>query len=403
MNPSPHSYGFTKHDKCMKSIIITMTLFTFLLFSCTKERDLALYYSDQNSIDLNEVAMLKVTAEITGTLINDHELVNEVYQAVKELVYDEESVLFADLLDTSKTLLKSAPLKHFRNKFLDALKHSDLKSNEVHDSVNIVSLLANGKIQLYWPYHENWDGKTEPTITFNDGVHKEENIGYKSDGSQVLVNEAYAMIQPVWIISTYEYDGDLDQLRECFLEINQKSVSVEKQQVASSSTDKYLAVKMHQIQLVKQCDPFFDGGSELRIVRAGLIDEYHADVSDWVMGKFFRRPEINNKEWLDFNNTWDTGWERNLDDQVMGCWEYDGQNQWKSQISGTVRGHYDYIEGNDTILVAVNFSFSKKYDGDETALYKNSWNRGWAVYALSGDNIESLGDANIKWTNFTFN
>ena len=56
------------------------------------------------------------------------------------------------------------------------------------------SLMASD-VQIYWPYSEEWDGKTLPVVTFDPGDAAEENLGYAlcADGSmqKVMGSSAY--------------------------------------------------------------------------------------------------------------------------------------------------------------------------------------------------------------------
>jgi len=69
--------------------------------------------------------------------------------------------------------------------------------------------LAASDTQIYWPYSEEYDGKTLPVITFDPGGDATTNIGYKTrvDASgkrtveEIIVDEDYARDHPVWVVN----------------------------------------------------------------------------------------------------------------------------------------------------------------------------------------------------------
>ena len=68
-------------------------------------------------------------------------------------------------------------------------------------------------LQIYWPFSENWDGKTKPAITFlpEDNTQATNKAYYMEDGKlkSVEVDRNYAMSHPVLIIneSSLGYDN----------------------------------------------------------------------------------------------------------------------------------------------------------------------------------------------------
>ena len=77
------------------------------------------------------------------------------------------------------------------------------------DADAYLAALESSDVQIYWPYSENWDGKSEPVFTFDPGDDSDVNIGYKvmrqPDGSsrieEVEVDEAFAEKNPVWVVN----------------------------------------------------------------------------------------------------------------------------------------------------------------------------------------------------------
>lgn len=73
-----------------------------------------------------------------------------------------------------------------------------------------LSALQNSGYQIYWPYHENWDGSALPIVTFDPGDNSSSNIGYRmvlgTDGSRIVdtvtVTEEVARETPVWVVNS---------------------------------------------------------------------------------------------------------------------------------------------------------------------------------------------------------
>ena len=77
------------------------------------------------------------------------------------------------------------------------------------DPETFIKLLADSDTQIYWPYSENWDGKTYPVITFDPENGKDTSEGYELvvdiDGNRhvktIIVDEEMAKQRPVWVVN----------------------------------------------------------------------------------------------------------------------------------------------------------------------------------------------------------
>lgn len=75
---------------------------------------------------------------------------------------------------------------------------------------SLMAALEQSDYQLYWPYSENWDGRTFPIITFDPGYGAESNYGFQIGIDElgvrivdsVYVDEAVAMRHPVWVLNS---------------------------------------------------------------------------------------------------------------------------------------------------------------------------------------------------------
>ncbi len=82
-----------------------------------------------------------------------------------------------------------------------------------------IRYLSESNIQIYWPYSENWDGETLPTITYDPGTNTNSNQGWRLKKSctgeivceEVIVDENMAQEGCVWVINSNE-DSQLTPL-----------------------------------------------------------------------------------------------------------------------------------------------------------------------------------------------
>lgn len=164
----------------------------------------------------------------------------------------------------------------------------------VNEPEVFLAALSGSDIQIYWPFSENWDGKTYPTITFDPEDGSEANVGYRlmvaDDGSraveEVIVDEAMAEEVPVWVVnrnSDAEYTT-LEMLRRedpawgeggGTIIVKPRSEFAFRTRNTVDSPMKTLVLKdftMHRNQ-----DAWFCGGSEIWI-KTGSLDDFTAST-----------------------------------------------------------------------------------------------------------------------------
>ncbi len=164
-------------------------------------------------------------AKIMSELPLQDEHLMEVFDAVYSSSgngYDEEYML-SDLFNSpgagvgdseSKAAVKSYS-RPLRELFTEYLSEKYATKSGAADVEMYINSLASSDIQIYWPYSEDWDGKSLPIITFDPGYGAETNIGYVLDyddsGARVVdslvVTEELAMTRPVWVINRNDDSG----------------------------------------------------------------------------------------------------------------------------------------------------------------------------------------------------
>ena len=91
------------------------------------------------------------------------------------------------------------------------------------DPDEFLGMLTESDVQIYWPYSEQWDGRSMPVITFDPEDGASANIGYRlvieDDGSrhveEIVVDEEMATEVPVWVVNRNDDAGftSLEMLR----------------------------------------------------------------------------------------------------------------------------------------------------------------------------------------------
>lgn len=231
--------------------------------------------------------------------VNNIDIANEVSKATAQSIKKQwdEVYLFKEILSSGKNENK---LSNIDNSHLKKALYIDYtKSN-----ISLLEQLSNSNIQIYWPYSENWDGKSIPAVTYAPDNHAQEwNWAYKkivlSDGSiqidTIFVDEKYAETNPVWVInySSSEYNGTLyNNVNGSFVEATSY--------IAHPWT-------MTEMQVTHQYDTWLNGGSEIQIqVITPTIPGYAGGVN--IISFHVTRKDINNKKWISLNRYLNDDW-----------------------------------------------------------------------------------------------
>ena len=195
-----------------------LLVWTLSLFAACEivDNDMDKHVDDNVYVSLDDVASLMAALPMEEIHLR------EVYDAVSASSrngYDEEYTmgnLFttpgAGIGDDSTQATRSGkeysnPLQNLIRNYLFSLGQT--KSVQNVEPEEWVDFVAESDMQIYWPYSENWDGESYPVVTFDPEDGSEVNIGYKllvdENGfrqvEEVVVDEALAQRQPVWVIN----------------------------------------------------------------------------------------------------------------------------------------------------------------------------------------------------------
>jgi len=382
-------------------IFISVLIISIMSFTnCQNEADIlqSSFEELEHNSKMDAAAELRKNVYIvTENLITNKTAVDEVFEAINKRVFGDEAVLISDLLEPSISILKSVSTATFSSEFLKALNSTNLKSATTSDYNDLLDQIKKSGIQIYWPYHENWDGETLPTITYFDGVNEDENVGIKPDGSEVLVNEIYSLNNPVWIINELEsFGGDASQYRAYVQNILKKNFQMK----SVNNGPGYITCNNYLSQCIEQTDGLFNGGPDIRIIRVGQIDEWTASLTD-DYGTYLIKPsrdDVKYKRWIAEGGYWETEWYPGKKYQVMCIYDEDNTSS-TVKLEGSLTGTYKV--NNDSLVIEVPFStdYSFNYNSDEGIIYQNIWGYNWANSTLCYGNNTLCGFVTLKWHN----
>ena len=145
------------------------------------------------------------------------------------------------------------------------------------DVERYLNALSESDMQIYWPYSEDWDGKSFPIVTFDPGYGAESNYGYEiridAQGAHVvdsvLVTEQVALKRPVWVINRND-DAAYTPL-ELFTPTQEAGTKAGKEKVEAKE---YL-LRVKDFTMLRNYDSWFGGASEF-FIKTGAVDGFKA-------------------------------------------------------------------------------------------------------------------------------
>lgn len=233
-----------------------------------------------------EMTMAKVFSQLP--LDSNH--LNEVFNAVSSSStngYDEE-YRFLDLLGNpgagvgdgdvflpaskGPATVYERPLKDLLAEYFE--EHPLTKAGGAEESLE---LLRESDCQIYWPYSEEWDGKTFPLITFNPGTGMDYSEGYEiRPGSgkpePIRITEELAKERPVWVINTNN-DADYTPAK-IFLDNGLSGMEAS----ARADGEKKLLL-LRNFKMLRNYDNWLEGGSEF-FIKCGAVNGFKASKEE---------------------------------------------------------------------------------------------------------------------------
>ena len=266
----------------MKRLLPLGLLFALALASCDGQKNkLETLPADDGLFSLSDVAKI-----LSGLpLQSDH--LAEVHDAVSASSgngYDEEYLL-SDLFnapgagvgDNGESTKAGGYATPLRDLFTEYFARTYGTKAGAADVERYIDELCSSDMQIYWPYSEDWDGKSFPIVTFDPGYGAESNYGYevRIDASgahvvdSVLVTEQVAMERPVWVIN--RNDDAAFTPWELFEEAPTKAGKDKTQQTGGKE---YL-FSICNFKMLRHYDSWFGGASEF-FIKTGAVDGFKA-------------------------------------------------------------------------------------------------------------------------------
>lgn len=234
--------------------------------------------------------------------------------------------------------------------------------NEGFTPEDYLKALQSSDIQIYWPYSENWDGKTGPIITFDPEDGSSVNVGYRRrpDGTieTLMVDESLAQSNPVWVVNRNDdsYYESLEMLRRQDPDwgstggeiiIGKKSprptLACAPSATAPASLSKVKTLILKNIKVLRNFDPWFAGASEF-FIKCGAVEDFTASteaemrlytpqVTDFMI--VVKRKEVGVEK--PFNAVLVSDWTDQLESIAFMAAEDDGGTRTEWKCSGYVK------------------------------------------------------------------
>ena len=243
---------------------------------------------------------LEQVAEILSCLPLQQEHLDEVYLAASSSSsngYDEEYMmrdLFSDPgkgvgdLQTRAVVSDGNALRDLIRDHLKNQAQTKSIDTQEYDVDGYLEALESSDVQIYWPYSENWDGKTMPIITYDPENGSDVNIGYRlvvaDDGSRrvekVIVDEEMASREPVWVVNRNSDAGytTLEMLRREDPDWGEGGGDIIIEPTAKAGADgPRKCLRLKTFTMLRNYDMWLAGGSEF-FVKIGAVDDFTAST-----------------------------------------------------------------------------------------------------------------------------
>ncbi len=269
--------------KTTKLLLAVLLPALLLLPACDNRQDLKPDEPADGLFSMSDVA--KILSELP--LENEH--LDEVYDAVSSSTghgYDEEyrlTDLFeapgAGVGDNGKPTKAGGYRQPLRELFADYLAQKYATKAGAADVERYINALSESDMQIYWPYSEDWDGKSFPIVTFDPGYGAESNYGYEvridRNGAHVvdsvLVTEQVAMERPVWVINKND--------DAAFTPLELFESNADNGTKAGGKDEEARVLSILDFKMLRNYDSWFGGASEF-FIKCGAVDGFKATKED---------------------------------------------------------------------------------------------------------------------------
>ncbi len=220
-----------KKFKIYKFFVLMLFTSVTLFYACNQEEDFESF--NEQTIKLNEQkADMQETARALAKIVGNPDVQKEVYQLAALSYEGVSGAQFKHLLEPStlpiesigenarmKKTLSNGSTLFALDKSLESMK-TGKDGAIIKRLLDLKERLVSESMEIYWPYWQNWDGKTIPTVTFDPmNPDQEANVGYlwhNKEFQEVQVDDNYAFENPVWVVKKHRTLTDEYQSKNKF-------------------------------------------------------------------------------------------------------------------------------------------------------------------------------------------
>jgi len=316
-----------------------------------------------DSVSLPDVARLLSALPIGGEQLSE---VHAAVSASSRNGYDEEYTM-RDLFESpgagvgdragkgsGAAAQYDAPLRSLIETYVRERYRTKAGETDPEAVQAYLDALAASDAQIYWPYSEEYDGKSLPVITFDPGGDATANVGYRTrvDGSgkrtveEIVVDEDYARTHPVWVVNNNSDSGyaSLEMRRRADPDWGRGGeVLVKGGSGDDAENSKMLVLKYFKMN--RNYDSWFGGASEF-FVKCGSMSgfkakteaemqEYYPTITDFMI--VVKRRDLGSHR--PFNAILISDWTDQIEDFCLLVTEDDGgtRTSWKCSASAKVQ------------------------------------------------------------------
>ncbi|MBR6280040.1 MAG: hypothetical protein IKR32_01930 [Bacteroidales bacterium] len=316
-----------------------------------------------DSVSLPDVARLLSALPIGGEQLSE---VHAAVSASSRNGYDEEYTM-RDLFESpgagvgdragkgsGAAAQYDAPLRSLIETYVRERYRTKAGETDPEAVQAYLDALAASDAQIYWPYSEEYDGKSLPVITFDPGGDATANVGYRTrvDGSgkrtveEIVVDEDYARTHPVWVVNNNSDSGyaSLEMRRRADPDWGRGGeVLIKGGSGDDAENSKMLILKYFKMN--RNYDSWFGGASEF-FVKCGSMSgfkakteaemqEYYPTITDFMI--VVKRRDLGSHR--PFNAILISDWTDQIEDFCLLVTEDDGgtRTSWKCSASAKVQ------------------------------------------------------------------
>lgn len=318
-----------------------------------------------DSMPMSSAISLPEVAKMLSSLPLEADHLSEVHDAVSSSSsngYDEEYTM-GHLMSSPGSgvgddLVSKAPSR-YRKPLRDLIAEYYRRnpptraSSDILEAGAILDSLSASDVQIYWPWSENWDGKTSPVVTFDPENNSTKNVGYErlvdSKGTvtvrEIYVDEDVARRRPIWVVNRNSDAGfkSLEMLLKENPSLEEGGVITLGGRMPANKSAGNRSLMIDSMKALRNYDPWFAGASEF-FFKVGSVEKFTASteeemlryspsITDFMV--VMRRSQIG--ENIPFKVVLVSDWTSQLESCAMMINEDDGGTRTVWNCSATVK------------------------------------------------------------------